>query len=92
MPHHAYADLIGLKGIQVDRSDEIEAAWGEAFAADRPVVIGAGTDPEEPPIRPYVTFAQMKAMTKAFAGAPREGPPGAVEAVREFAEEFIPGR
>jgi len=92
VPYHAFADLIGLKGIRVDRSDQIEAAWREAFAADRPVVIDARTDPEEPPIPPHVTFAQMEAMTKAFVGAPKEGLPGAVEAVREFAEEFIPGR
>ncbi len=92
VPYHAFADLIGLKGIRVDRADQIEAAWREAFAADRPVVIDAMTDPEEPPIPPHVTFAQMKAMTKAFAGAPKEGLPGAVEAVREFAEEFVPGR
>ena len=92
VPYHAFADLIGLKGIRVDRSDQIEAAWREAFAADRPVVIDARTDPEEPPIPPHVTFAQMEAMTKAFVGAPKEGLPGAIEAVREFAEEFIPGR
>lgn len=92
VPYHAFARLIGLKGIRVDRADQIEVAWQEAFAADRPVVIDALTDPEEPPIPPHVTFAQMEAMTKAFAGAPKEGLPGAVEAVREFAEEFIPGR
>jgi pyruvate dehydrogenase (quinone) len=92
VPSHAFADLIGLKGIRVDRSDQIEAAWREAFAADRPVVIDAMTDPEEPPIPPHVTFAQMEAMTKAFLGAPKQGLPGAIEAVREFAQEFIPGR
>jgi len=92
VPYHAFADLIGLKGIRVDRSDQIEAAWREAFAADRPVVIDAMTDPEEPPIPPHVTFAQMEAMTKAFTGAPKQGLPGAIEAVREFAQEFIPGR
>lgn len=92
VPYHAYAEMIGLKGIRVDRADQIENAWREAFAADRPVVIDAMTDPEEPPIPPHVTFAQMQAMAKSFALAPKEGFPAAVEAVREFAEELLPGR
>jgi pyruvate dehydrogenase (quinone) len=92
LPYHTFAELIGLKGIKVDRSGQIAGAWREAFAADRPVVIDASTDPEEPPIPPHVTFAQMEAMTKAFAAAPREGMPGAIEAAREFVQELKPGR
>ncbi|MGH3826649.1 MAG: thiamine pyrophosphate-requiring protein [Pseudonocardiaceae bacterium] len=92
VPYHAYADMIGLKGIKVERSAQIEGAWAEAFAADRPVIIDAMSDPEEPPIPPHVTFAQMAAMTKAFVAAPKEGLPGAISAVREFAHEFLPGR
>lgn len=70
---------------------QIADAWEQAFAADRPVVIDASTDPEEPPIPPHVTFKQMEALTKAFAAAPREGLPGVVEAAREFVKEFKPG-
>ncbi|MGH3721269.1 MAG: thiamine pyrophosphate-requiring protein [Pseudonocardiaceae bacterium] len=92
VPYHAYAEMIGLKGIKVERSAQIEGAWREAFAADRPVIIDAMSDPEEPPIPPHVTFAQMEAMTKAFVAAPKEGLPGAISAVREFAHELLPGR
>ena len=92
MPYHAYAEMIGLKGIKVDRSDQIEGAWREALSADRPVIIDAMTDPEEPPIPPHVSFAQMAAMTKSFVSAPKEGLPGALSAVREFAQEYLPGR
>jgi pyruvate dehydrogenase (quinone) len=92
VPFHAYADLIGIKGIRLDRSDQIDQAWDEAFAADRPVIIDARTDPEEPPIPPHITFDQVRAMTSSFLGDPREGLPGAVNAVREFAQEFKPGR
>jgi pyruvate dehydrogenase (quinone) len=92
VPYHAWAEMIGLTGIKVDRSAQIPDAWRAAFAADRPVIIDAMTDPEEPPIPPHVTFKQMEAMAKAFLGAPRAGLPGAVSAVREFAAELKPGR
>ncbi len=92
VPYHAWADMIGLHGIKVERSAQIAGAWREAFAADRPVIIDAMTDPEEPPIPPHVTFAQMEAMTKSFAAAPKAGLSGAIEAAREFAQELRPGR
>lgn len=80
-----------LKGIKVERGAQIVGAWEEAFAADRPVVIDASTDPEEPPIPPHVTFEQLEALTKAFVGVPREGLPGVMEVAREFIKEFKPG-
>ncbi|MGH3200669.1 MAG: thiamine pyrophosphate-requiring protein, partial [Streptosporangiaceae bacterium] len=87
-----FAEMIGLKGIKVDRSHQIAGAWREAFAADRPVVIDAMTDPEEPPIPPHISFKQVEAMTKSELGAPREGLPGAISAAREFIEELKPGQ
>ncbi|MGH3513832.1 MAG: thiamine pyrophosphate-dependent enzyme [Pseudonocardiaceae bacterium] len=92
VPYHAYAEMIGLRGIKVERSAQIEGAWREALSSDPPVIIDAMTDPEEPPIPPHVSFAQMEAMAKAFVAAPKEGLPGALSAVREFAHEFLPGR
>jgi len=71
--------------------DGILGGWREATAADRPVVIDAMTDPEEPPILPHISLEQ-ETMTKSVLRAPREGIPGAVEAAREFAHEFLPGR
>ncbi|MGH7704807.1 MAG: thiamine pyrophosphate-requiring protein, partial [Candidatus Dormibacteria bacterium] len=92
VPYHAYADLIGLHGIKLDRADQIDGAWEEAFAATRPVIVDARTDPEEPPIPPHITFDEVRAMTSSFLGDPRAGLPGAVEAVREVARSMIPGR
>ena len=45
-PYHNYAELLGLKGIFVDDPDQVGAAWDEALAADRPVILEAYTDPE----------------------------------------------
>ncbi|MHB8505336.1 MAG: thiamine pyrophosphate-requiring protein [Acidimicrobiales bacterium] len=92
IPYVSYADwagLIGLKGIKVTRSDQIEAAMTEAFAADRPVIIDALTTPDEPPMPPHVTFDQVKALTKSVIAAPAEGITGAKEGVREMIHEFI---
>ncbi len=77
---------------RVEHSADIGDAWRAAFAADRPVVIDAMTDPEEPPIPPHISFKQVEAMTKSELGAPREGLPGAVSATREFIEELKPGQ
>ena len=38
--------------------DGILGGWREATAADRPVVIDAMTDPEEPPILPHISLEQ----------------------------------
>ncbi len=92
VPFDEYAAMIGLHGIKVERSAQIADAWRQAFAADRPVVINAITDPEEPPIPPHITYEQAKKMTKSFVKAPKEGLPGAVEAAKQFAKEFKPGQ
>ncbi|HZU18692.1 MAG TPA: thiamine pyrophosphate-requiring protein [Candidatus Dormibacteraeota bacterium] len=87
-----YADLIGLSGIKVTRASEIEPAVEAAFAADRPAVIDAVTDPEEPPLPPHITFQEAVRYGKSILRAPRAGLPGAVEALREKVEELRPGR
>ena len=87
-----FAQSIGLKGIHVERPEEIAAAWDEAFSADRPVVIDAIVDPNEPPLPPHITIKQAK----AFASAIVKGDPDAVsiaaQSLKEKIDEFIPGR
>ena len=68
-----WADLIGLKGIKVTRSDQIEAAFTEAFAADRPVIVDALTTPDEPPMPPHVTFKQARALMTSVENDPDRG-------------------
>ncbi len=85
----AWADLIGLKGIKVTSSDQIEDAFDESFAADRPVIVDALTTPDEPPLPPHITFEQAKALTNSVAAAPRAGIAGAAEGVREAVHELV---
>ena len=88
----AYAEQIGLKGITLRHSSEIEDGWREALSADRPVIINAITDPNEPPLPPHITFEQAEAFAKSVLADPSAGLPGAVESLREKAREFLPGR
>ncbi|MGC2485752.1 MAG: thiamine pyrophosphate-requiring protein [Acidimicrobiales bacterium] len=95
VPALSYADwanLIGLKGIRVTHSDQIEEAYREAFASNRPVIIDALTTPDEPPMPPHITFDEAKALTKSLLADPGGGIAGAKEAVRELLREVIPGR
>ena len=92
LDYAAYAGLIGLRGIKVTLASEIEDAWREAFSADRPVIIDAMSDPNEPPLPPHITFEQAKGFAKSVRADPAGGIPGAIEAIREKVHEFIPGR
>jgi pyruvate dehydrogenase (quinone) len=92
VPYAEYAEMIGLKGIEVRTSGEIEDAWREAFSADRPVIVDALTTADEPPIPPHVTYDQARALAESVLKDPAEGWRGAVEAFREMALEFLPGR
>ncbi|MGH9019090.1 MAG: thiamine pyrophosphate-dependent enzyme, partial [Acidimicrobiales bacterium] len=84
-----WADMIGLKGIKVTESSQIEAALTEAFAADRPVIVDVLTTPDEPPMPPHVTFEQTKALTTSVLADPRGGIAGAKEGVREMLHELM---
>ncbi|MDQ3850518.1 MAG: thiamine pyrophosphate-requiring protein [Actinomycetota bacterium] len=78
-PYARYAELLGLRGIRVDAGDRVRAAWEEALASERPVVLEAVTDPEYPPLPPHIRFEQAKAM----AGALLSGDPHASRIVKE---------
>jgi pyruvate dehydrogenase (quinone) len=82
-PYARYAELVGLKGIMVNRPEQIGLAWDEALKADRPCVIEAITDPEVPPLPPHITFKQAK----AFADSMLKGDTGTNAMLRESARE-----
>ena len=65
-PYAAYAELLGFRGMRVERAEDIAAAWDEAWRCDRPVVIEFITDPDVPPLPPHITFQQAKAYMSAM--------------------------
>jgi pyruvate dehydrogenase (quinone) len=72
-PYHRYAELIGLKGIFVDNPDRVGAAWDEALAADRPVILEAYTDPNVPPLPPHITLKDAKNFMMMMRDEPELG-------------------
>jgi pyruvate dehydrogenase (quinone) len=73
-PFARYAELLGFKGIRVDRPEDVGAAWDEAFGAGGVVLVEAVTDPEVPPLPPHIEFEQARNVAKALAkGDPARG-------------------
>ncbi len=62
-----YAELVGLEGITVGADDEVAGACERAFAAQRPVLIDARTDPNVPPLPPHVNAEQAMNFAKSMA-------------------------
>jgi len=89
-PYAAFAESIGLRGIRVEKPEELADAWTQAFASDRPVVVEAITDPDTPTLPPHITFEQAKHFTETILrGDPHEA--GIVkQAVKGMVEAFVP--
>ena len=91
-PYARYAELCGLGGIRVDDPDRLGSAWDEAFAADRPVLIEAITDPNVPPLPPHISFEQAR----QFMASMVKGDPDLAgvlkQSVKQMAEGILPGR
>jgi pyruvate dehydrogenase (quinone) len=85
VPYHRFAELIGLKGIYVDAAEQIGAAWDDAFASDRPVVLEVKTDPDVPPLPPHITLAQAK----AFASTVLKGDPNQSNVLIDTAKQVL---
>lgn len=91
VPYYRFATLVGLKGIYVDDPEQLGAAWDEALASDRPVVLEVKSDPEVPPLPPHVTLQQAKHFAQALVkGDPREANV-IVETARQVLSAVLPG-
>ena len=83
-PYHKYAELIGLKGIFVDNPDRVGAAWDEALASDRPVILEAYTDPNVPPLPPHITLKEARNFISMIPSEPELG-----SVLRNSAKELL---
>lgn len=92
VPYHRFAELIGLKGLFVDRPEDLGPAWDEALASDRPVLLEVKTDPEVPPMPPHLTFDQVKKLTTTLMkGDPNQE--GVIRGtVRQVLSSVLPGK
>lgn len=91
MPYAAYAESLGLRGIRVERPEDVGRALDEALSANSPAVIDVYTDPDVPTIPPHITFEQAKNYSTALLHMdPDEG--GIIkESVKSLVEGVIPG-
>ncbi len=89
-PYAAFAESLGLKGIRVDRPEDLGSAIEEAFAAGRPVVMDVYTDPNIPTLPPHITFKEAKNYSTALLkGDPEEG--GVIkESIKSVVEGILP--
>jgi len=85
-----YADLLGLRGIRVDKPEQVGPAWDEALTADRPTVIDAVTDPSVPPLPPHVELEQARSLWKAILHGDPDARQMVKQAVRGKLQEFLP--
>ena len=83
----AFAESLGLRGILVDRPEEVGPAWDAALRAERPVVIEAVTDPDVPPLPPHITREQAVNFAKAIF----KRDPGAGRMIRQALKEMLDG-
>jgi pyruvate dehydrogenase (quinone) len=91
-PYAKYAEMLGLKGIFIDRPSQVADAWTTAFSADRPVVVEAFTDPDVPPLPPHITLKEARAFTATLLkGDPDEG--GVLkQTAKQVLQELLPHR
>lgn len=91
VPYHRFAELIGLKGIFIDRPEDLPAAWDEALSSNLPVVLEVKTDPEVPPLPAHISFEQARNFAATLIkGDPEEGRLIA-GAARQLAASLLPG-
>ncbi|GAB3538068.1 thiamine pyrophosphate-requiring protein [Noviherbaspirillum agri] len=86
-PYAAYADMLGLGGIRVDKPEDIGPAWDRALSARMPTVVEMVTDPNVPPLPPHVSGKQAKAYLSALL----HRDPEAVGIVKASAKEWWDG-
>jgi pyruvate dehydrogenase (quinone) len=90
-PYHKYAELIGLKGIFCNDPDKIGAAWDEALAADRPVILEMYTDPNVPPLPPHITLKDAKNFVTMMGSEPELGSV-LKNSAKEILSSILPGK
>lgn len=91
VPYHKFAESIGLKGIYVDSDEGVAAAWDEAFAADRPVLLEFKTDPNVAPLPPHITLKQAKKFAQTLLKGDPDEAGVLVSTAKQVLGSVIPG-
>jgi pyruvate dehydrogenase (quinone) len=81
----AYARLLGLEGIAVSDPAQVPAAWDQALACERPVVLEAIVDPAVPMLPPHITLEQARSYLMAVL----KGDPEAARIIKSSVKEVL---
>ena len=84
-PYARYAELLGLRGIRVDRPEDVGDAWDRALASDRPVVFEAFVDPNVSQLPPHISLEQARNFSRALI----KGDPSEVGAIVESVKSVL---
>jgi pyruvate dehydrogenase (quinone) len=82
-----WSELLGLRGIRVERPGDVGPAWDQALAADRPCVLDVVVDPNVPPLPPHISKEQARAMMQAVL----KGDPDTRRFLRQTLKELAHG-
>jgi pyruvate dehydrogenase (quinone) len=88
IPNFAYArfgEMLGFKGIFVDRPGDLHDAWQDALSADRPVVLEVKTDPDVAPLPPHLTLKEARGFLTAMV----KGDPSAGHVIADTARQVL---
>ncbi len=86
----AYAQLLGLEGVRIEKPEHIESGIDYAMGAQRPVLLDVISDPNVPPLPPHISFDQAKAFYTAILKG--EGDPWQLikQAYKDIVESYLP--
>jgi pyruvate dehydrogenase (quinone) len=79
--------MLGLKGIRVEKPEEISGALDEVLNADRPAVLDVIVDPNVPIVPSHVDMSQLAMFNKALL----KGDPEKAGIIRQTIREVMQG-
>ncbi|MGG2396001.1 thiamine pyrophosphate-requiring protein [Pseudomonas sp. SH1-B] len=92
VPYHAFAESIGLRGILVEREEDVGPAWERALAAERPVLLEFRTDPNVPPLPPHISLEQAKQFTATLLQVDPNQAGILVQTAKQVFGALLPGK
>jgi len=87
-----FAEQLGLRGVLMEKPEDIVPGWEAALSADRPVVVDAHTDPEVPPLPPHITLKQARNFTASIVKGDAHRWRMIKQSARDAVESYVPGR
>ncbi|SMF49005.1 pyruvate dehydrogenase (quinone) [Azospirillum oryzae] len=85
VPYARYAEMLGFKGLFVDKPEDLDKVWDEALATRGPVLVEAYTDPNVPPLPPHITLKNAAAMMATLA----KGDPEVWDMLKDTAKDLV---